>query len=167
MRPSPHSVADLRCGLGGHWPPLKFEKHPYTTYYIVYIHKTVFIFLLKRPHLKKNSVKGTPKEKILGPPLSTLKIAMMKPLVLALPDFSQSFILECDASGTSISAVLMQQDRPIAFLSKHLCPRNQSLSTYEKEMLPIWLDVQMWRQYLLGCHFIIQTDQRNLKFMFE
>lgn len=38
----------------------------------------------------------------------TLKAAMLSPLVLALPDFSKPFIIETDASGHRISAVLQQ-----------------------------------------------------------
>ena len=45
------------------------------------------------------------------------KTIMISCPVLALPDFSQPFIMECDASGEGIGVVLMQNHHPIAFES--------------------------------------------------
>jgi RNase H-like domain found in reverse transcriptase len=58
-----------------------------------------------------------------------------------MPDFTKEFILETDASDKGIGAVLMQGKRHIAYLSKALGVKNQSLSTYEKELIAILVAV--------------------------
>jgi len=69
-----------------------------------------------------------------------LKTALTSALVLAMPNFSKPFVIETDASGTGVGAVLMQQGHPLAFLSKSLSPRLQGLSTYEKNIWQfLWL----------------------------
>lgn len=63
-----------------------------------------------------------------------LKEAMISAPVLALPDFSKDFVVETDASGYGIGAV-MQDGHLIAYISKALSPKYLSLSVYEKELL--------------------------------
>lgn len=62
----------------------------------------------------------------------TLKQAMSTTLVLALPDFQQPFVVETDASDQGLGVVLLQQGRPLAYLSKALGVKNKQLSIYEK-----------------------------------
>jgi hypothetical protein len=93
-----------------------------------------------------------------------LKVAITKAPVLALPNFSQPFLIECDVSGSGIGAVLMQTNQPIAFLSKAL--KGEAL-TYEKELFALVTTIQKWRPYLLGQSFVVKTDQRSLKFLLE
>ena len=71
--------------------------------------------------LKKNSFTWTPSA---SQDFQTLKMAMCITLVLALPNFTKTFVLECDASGKGIGVVLMQEGRTLAFTRKKLSERN-------------------------------------------
>jgi hypothetical protein len=97
--------------------------------------------------LKNNSFTWTP---TVAQAFQTLKMAMCTTPVLALPDFTNTFVLECDASGKGIGVVLMQEGRPLAFTSKQLSERNLGKSMHEKEMLDILHAVDLWCPYLLG-----------------
>ncbi|GJZ44771.1 ty3-gypsy retrotransposon protein [Tanacetum coccineum] len=92
-----------------------------------------------------------------------LKESLMHTPVLALPDFSTPFLIQTDASGTSVGAVLTQHGHPIAYFSKQMCPRLQASSTYEREMFAITEAIKKWRPYLLGRHFTVQTDHQSLR----
>jgi transposase InsO family protein len=95
----------------------------------------------------------------------TLKAALVQAPVLAIPDFTKQFVIETDASGVGIGAVLQQEGHPIAFISKALGPKNLGLSTYEKECLAILFAVEHWRAYLQHDEFVIRTDQQSLTHM--
>lgn len=94
-----------------------------------------------------------------------LKKAMTTTPVLALPDFSQPFVVETDACDSGIGAVLMQGDRPIAYLSKALSEAHKTLSIYEKEFLALIMAVERWRSYLQRQQFVIRTDHKSLCFL--
>jgi hypothetical protein len=57
--------------------------------------------------------------------------------VLALPDFTQPFTIECDASRVGIGAVLMQNRHPIVYESRKLRGPELLYTIYDKEMLAI------------------------------
>ena len=107
--------------------------------------------------LKKNSFTWTP---AATQAFQTLNMAMCTTLVLALPNFTNTFVLECDASGKGIGVVLMQEGRPLAFTRKQLSERNLGKSIYEKEMLAILHVIDLWCHYLLGKHFQIKTESK-------
>jgi len=86
---------------------------------------------------------------------------------LALSNFNRPFTIECDASGLGLGAILMQNQRLIAFHSQVLKGKALQLSTYEKELLALVTAIHKWRPYLLGRPFIIKTNQQSLKYILE
>ena len=61
----------------------------------------------------------------------------------------------------------MQEAHPIAYISKALAPKHQSLSVYEKELLAVVYAVRKWDHYVAHRHFLIKIDHRSLKFILE
>ncbi|RVW69998.1 Retrovirus-related Pol polyprotein from transposon 17.6 [Vitis vinifera] len=96
-----------------------------------------------------------------------LKEALTLPPILRLLNFTQRFVIECDASGIGLGAILTQENRPVAYYSQALKGSALSLSTYETEMLAIVKAIKLWRPYLLGKPFTVRTNQKSLKYLLE
>ena len=73
-----------------------------------------------------------------------LKGAMCKAPVLTKPDFTKTFVVDCDASRNGIGVVLMQEGRPIAFESTSIKGKDLHKPIYEKEMLAILHALKQW-----------------------
>ena len=76
--------------------------------------------------------------------------------------------LFCDASDIAIGSVLQQKDgnnwQPLAFYSKKLNTAQQNYSTYDKELLGIYLSVKHFQHLLEARQFIIFTDHKPLTY---
>ncbi len=98
-----------------------------------------------------------------------LKEAICSHPVLHSPDFEKPFILQTDASGVGLGAVLLQEvegeRRPVVFLSRKLLDRETRYSTVEKECLAMKWAIDTLRYYLLGRHFFLETDHRALQWL--
>nr|GEW94109.1 hypothetical protein [Tanacetum cinerariifolium] len=96
---------------------------------------------------KKDTFKWNPSAELA---YHKLKEAMVKTPMLDLPNFEQEFVVETDASGKGIGAVLCQNGHPIAYWSKTLSAKHQALLTYEKEFLAVVAALDKWKGYLLN-----------------
>ena len=90
--------------------------------------------------------------------------------MLHCPREEGQFILQTDASERGIGAVLSQdtsdgEDRPVAFFSKKLLPRETRYSTVEKECLALVAAIKHFDVHLVGRHFKIVTDHRALQYL--
>lgn len=63
-----------------------------------------------------------------------LKSTMMETPVLALPNFSKTFVVQTDASNIGVGAMLMQDGHPVAYFSKKLGPKLMGVSAYLQEL---------------------------------
>ena len=88
-------------------------------------------------------------------------------LILVLPDFTHPLVLECDASGEGIGAILMQGGHPIAFESLKLLPHEKLYLIYDKEVLAIMHALAKFSQYFVGNRFRVKTDHNSLRFFLE
>jgi hypothetical protein len=86
--------------------------------------------------------------------------------VLVQPDNGKPFDVYCDASGTGLGCVLMQDNRVIAYASRALRPHEQNYPTHDLELAAVVHALKMWRHYLMGTHCNIFTDHKSLKYIF-
>jgi ribonuclease HI len=86
--------------------------------------------------------------------------------VLAQSDIEKPFDVYCDASGSGLGCVLMQEGRVIAYASRQLRWHEEHYSTHDLELATVVHALKIWRHYLLGnvCH--IYTDHKSLKYTF-
>ena len=131
-------------------------------------------FASKSAELSDMTKKNRPQKISWTPSLNfafrALKESLLTSSVLLCPDYGKPFLVQTDASHRGVGAVLSQQDekgieRPVAFYSRKLLPRELNYSATEKECLAIVNSLKHFEVHLLGRKFTVQTDHQALHYL--
>ncbi|KAI3780620.1 hypothetical protein L2E82_10605 [Cichorium intybus] len=96
-----------------------------------------------------------------------LKQALCEAPVLVLPQSGEEYVIYSDASRIGLGCVLMQKGRVIAYASRQLKDAEKKYPVHDLELAAVVLALKLWRHYLYGVKFIIYTDHKSLKYLFD
>jgi hypothetical protein len=87
--------------------------------------------------------------------------------ILAYPDISKKFILDCDASNEGLGAVLSQEDEngiehPVAYHARAFSKPEKRYCVTRRELLACVGAIHHFHHYLLGARFTVRTDHNSL-----
>ena len=91
-----------------------------------------------------------------------IKRIMAQETILAYPNFSKPFHVYTDASNIALGAVIMQEDKPLAFYSRKMNSAQRNYTTGEQELLSIVETLKEFRSLLWGQELIVHTDHMNI-----
>ena len=83
-----------------------------------------------------------------------------------LPDDTKDFTVYCDACRNGLGAVLMQEGKVIAYVSRQLKTHELNYPTHDLELAAVILALKTWRHHLIGRRCEIYTDHKSLKYIF-
>ncbi|GKE16939.1 reverse transcriptase domain-containing protein [Tanacetum coccineum] len=87
--------------------------------------------------------------------------------ILALPKGSENFIVYCDASHKGLGAVLMQNEKVIAYASRQLKIHEKNYTTHDLELRAVVFALKMWRHYLYETRCAVFTDHKSLQHILD
>ena len=92
----------------------------------------------------------------------SIKRSMARETLLNFPDFKKEFHIYTDASEYQLGAVIMQDNKPLAFYSRKLNKHQRRYTTGEQELLSIVETLKEFHNILLGQKLVVHTDHLNI-----
>ncbi|GJS06093.1 putative reverse transcriptase domain-containing protein [Tanacetum coccineum] len=96
-----------------------------------------------------------------------LKKKLCSAPILALPEGAENFIVYCDASHKGLGAVLMQNEKVIAYASRQLKIHENNYMTHDLELGAVVFALKIWRHYLYGTKCTLFTDHKSLQHILD
>jgi hypothetical protein len=96
----------------------------------------------------------------------TLNKLLTTSLMLAQPDIVKPFDIYCDASGTGLGCVLMQEGWVISYSSWQLRCHEENYPTHGLKLATVIMAMRTWPHYLPGNVVHICTNHKSLKYIF-
>lgn len=93
-----------------------------------------------------------------------LKETFTLTLVLKLMDYDKEDLALCKYANKVVISVVLMQGHIIAYESRKLSSTKHNYLIYEKNLLIIVYALKVWKHYLLGKHFKIETNHASLRF---
>jgi hypothetical protein len=81
---------------------------------------------------------------------NTLKKLLTASPMLAQPDIAKLFDVYCDASGTGLGCVLMQEGQVISYSSRQLRHREENYPTHDLELAAVVMALRTCQHYHPG-----------------
>jgi hypothetical protein len=97
---------------------------------------------------------------------NTLREHLTSAPMLTQPNMSNPFEVFCDASGTGLGCMLMQENRVIAYASRALRLHEKNYPTHDLELAAVVHAFKIWRNYLMGNRCNIFTNHKSQKYIF-
>src|SRR6266516_3134093 len=101
-------------------------------------------------------------EEIHGKAFEQLKLTFENAPVLSYFDVNKEITVQCDASQNGLGACLLQEGKPIVFVSRALSASEKSYAQIEKELLGIVFAMERFHTYVFGSSIKIETDHKPL-----
>lgn len=153
--PVPSSIGEVRSFLG------------LTSYYRRFVHG--YAKIAKPLHELTENGKEFVWTQECDKAFDALKENLGRTPILAYPNIDDQFILDTDASGVAIGAVLSQvqegNERVIAYYSRALKKAERNYCVTRRELLAVVDGVRHFHHYLYGKKFVVRTDHGALRWL--
>ncbi|XP_070046619.1 uncharacterized protein [Nicotiana tomentosiformis] len=94
-----------------------------------------------------------------------LKDRLTSTPVLMLPEGTDGYVINFDASGIGLGCVLMHHSKFVAYASRQLRKHEKNYPTHDLELAAVIHALKMWRHYLYGVHIDVYMDHKSHQYI--